>query len=149
MTTPVQVAVDVGGTFTDVVAVRDGRIETVKVPTDIVDSARGVLTGLAEIGISDAAVFNHASTAGLNASCDKAWFGWPCDEQIERLRDQFARETDPDKQKALAEQVQARALEVGTHAYLGQWYQPLVFRNTLSGVLEGPAPFFWNIAKQG
>jgi peptide/nickel transport system substrate-binding protein len=92
-------------------------------------------------------VLNPISTAGLNASCDKAWFGWPCDEEIERLRDQFARETDPDKQKALAEQVQARALEVGTHAYVGQWYQPLAFRNTLSGVLEGPAPFFWNIAK--
>ena len=62
-----QVAVDVGGTFTDVVAVRDGRIATVKVPTDLVDSARGVLSGLAEIGIADASVFNHASTAGLNA----------------------------------------------------------------------------------
>ncbi|MEQ9061761.1 MAG: hydantoinase/oxoprolinase family protein [Gammaproteobacteria bacterium] len=65
--TRAQVAVDVGGTFTDVVAVRDGRIETVKVPTDLADSARGVLAGLAEIGIADAAVFNHASTAGLNA----------------------------------------------------------------------------------
>lgn len=62
-----QVAVDVGGTFTDVVAVRDGRIETVKVPTDLDDSARGVLAGLAEIGVADAGVFNHASTAGLNA----------------------------------------------------------------------------------
>lgn len=67
MTSSCQVAVDVGGTFTDVVAVRDGRIETVKVPTDLGDSARGVLAGLAEIGIADASVFNHASTAGLNA----------------------------------------------------------------------------------
>jgi peptide/nickel transport system substrate-binding protein len=94
-------------------------------------------------------VLNPISTAGLNTSCDAAWFGWPCDEQIEQLRDQFARETDPAKQKALAEQIQARALEVGTHAYVGQWYQPLAFSNTLSGVLEGPAPFFWNVEKQG
>jgi peptide/nickel transport system substrate-binding protein len=94
-------------------------------------------------------VLNPISTAGLNASCETAWFGWPCDEQIEQLRDQFARETDPEKQKALAEQIQARALEVGTHAYVGQWYQPLAFRNALSGVLEGPVPFFWNIEKQG
>ncbi len=67
MSTGCQVAVDVGGTFTDVVAVRDGRIETVKVPTDLADSARGVLAGLAEVGVADAGVFNHASTAGLNA----------------------------------------------------------------------------------
>lgn len=62
-----QVAVDVGGTFTDVVAVRDGVIQTLKVPTDSQDSARGVLSGLAEVGMADASVFNHASTAGLNA----------------------------------------------------------------------------------
>lgn len=61
------VSVDVGGTFTDVVAVRDGVIHTVKVPTDLVDSARGVLAGAAEIGVADASMFNHASTAGLNA----------------------------------------------------------------------------------
>lgn len=67
MTGTCQIAVDVGGTFTDVVAVRDGRIETIKVPTDLADSARGVLKGLAEIGVADASVFNHASTAGLNA----------------------------------------------------------------------------------
>ncbi|MGH6944139.1 MAG: ABC transporter substrate-binding protein, partial [Geminicoccaceae bacterium] len=78
-------------------------------------------------------VLNPISTAGLNASCATAWFGWPCDEQIEKLRDQFARETDLAKQKVLAEQVQVRALEVVTHAYCGQWYQPLAFRSTLSG----------------
>lgn len=67
MTVPVQLAVDVGGTFTDVVAVRGGHIETVKVPTDVADSARGVLDGLAGTDIAAATVFNHASTAGLNA----------------------------------------------------------------------------------
>jgi N-methylhydantoinase A len=66
-TVPSLVSVDVGGTFTDVVSVRDGIIHTTKVPTDLVDSARGVLTGAAEVGVADAQVFNHASTAGLNA----------------------------------------------------------------------------------
>jgi peptide/nickel transport system substrate-binding protein len=94
-------------------------------------------------------VLNPISTAGLNAACDDAWFGWPCDEQIETMRDQFSRETDPEKQKTLAEQIQARALEVGTHAYVGQWYQPFAHRDVLSGVLQGPAPFFWNIEKEG
>ena len=31
----------------------------------------------------------------IGATCDKAWFGWPCDEQIQKLRDDFAKETDP------------------------------------------------------
>lgn len=61
------VRVDVGATFTDVVAVRDGIIHTVKVATDLVDSARRVLAGAAEVGVADVGTFNHASTAGLNA----------------------------------------------------------------------------------
>jgi len=31
----------------------------------------------------------------LNSSCDKAFNGWPCDPEMETLRDRFARETDP------------------------------------------------------
>ncbi|MEJ2870457.1 hydantoinase/oxoprolinase family protein [Actinomycetospora sp. OC33-EN08] len=61
------IAVDVGGTFTDVVALRDGRIETAKVSTDYGDVAAPVLEGAALLGVRDAQVFNHASTHGLNA----------------------------------------------------------------------------------
>ena len=53
-------------------------------------------------------ILNPVMTAFLNSSCDKALFGWPCDDEIEKLRDQYARETDPAKQKAIAEQVQVR-----------------------------------------
>ncbi|WP_433503161.1 hydantoinase/oxoprolinase family protein [Pseudonocardia halophobica] len=61
------IGVDVGGTFTDLVAIRDGRIHTVKVATESGNTETGVLRGAAEIGVADAAVFNHASTHGLNA----------------------------------------------------------------------------------
>ena len=52
-------------------------------------------------------MLNPISTAYLNSACDKALFGWPCDPEMEKLRDDFARETDPAKQKAIAEAVQA------------------------------------------
>ncbi|ODU07711.1 MAG: 5-oxoprolinase [Pseudonocardia sp. SCN 72-86] len=61
------IGVDVGGTFTDLVAIRDGRIQTVKVATQVGNTASGVLKGAAEVGVDDAAAFNHASTHGLNA----------------------------------------------------------------------------------
>jgi N-methylhydantoinase A len=61
------VAVDVGGTFTDVVAIVDGAIVTSKVPTDVSSSDRSVLAGAMEVDVGAAAVFNLASTAGLNA----------------------------------------------------------------------------------
>ena len=61
------IGVDVGGTFTDVVAIRDGSVQTVKVPTDAVSTELSVLHGAREVGVADAAIFNHASTHGLNA----------------------------------------------------------------------------------
>jgi N-methylhydantoinase A len=59
--------VDVGGTFTDVVSVRDGRIEVAKVPSDPSAPAGPVIEGARRLGVEDRPVFNHASTMGLNA----------------------------------------------------------------------------------
>ena len=59
--------VDVGGTFTDVVAIRDGRIDVTKVPSDSSDPAAPVVEGARRLGLEGSAVFNHASTMGLNA----------------------------------------------------------------------------------
>jgi N-methylhydantoinase A len=61
------VAVDVGGTFTDVVAIADGQVLTSKVPTIPSSSDVSVLAGAADVGVELASVFNLASTAGLNA----------------------------------------------------------------------------------
>ena len=65
-------------------------------------------------------VMNPVSTAYVNAACDKASFGWPCDEKLEKLRDDFARETDPAKQKAIAEAVQLRVIEFTPEIPVGE-----------------------------
>jgi peptide/nickel transport system substrate-binding protein len=93
-------------------------------------------------------VLNPVMAAFLNASCDKALFGWPCDAEMEKLRDAFARETDPAKQKEIAEAVQLRNTQVTTHIHLGQWYYPTAVRKNVTGVLTGPVPVFWNIEKR-
>ncbi|MCY4589745.1 MAG: ABC transporter substrate-binding protein [Alphaproteobacteria bacterium] len=94
-------------------------------------------------------ILNPIMAAGFNAGCDSAWFGWPCDEKMEGLRDAFARETDAAKQKEIAEQIQIRAMEVVTHAHGGQWYRPVAYRSDrLDGVLDGPVSYFWNISKK-
>jgi len=92
-------------------------------------------------------VLNPVMTAFLNSSCDKALFGWPCDAEMEKLRDQFARETDPVKQKAIAEQVQLRWAQNPSHIYLGQWYQPAAMRKNVNGVVTAPVTVFWNVTK--
>jgi len=63
--------VDVGGTFTDVVAIRDGRVEVTKVPSSRVDPAGSVVEGARRLGVAGSPVFNHASTMGLNAVLER------------------------------------------------------------------------------
>jgi peptide/nickel transport system substrate-binding protein len=93
-------------------------------------------------------ILNPVMMGFMNAACDKAMFGWPCDKEIESLRDQFARETDPAKQKAIAEAVQVRETHYPTHLPLGQWYGAAAVRTTVSGMLEAPVTVFWNVDKK-
>lgn len=95
-------------------------------------------------------VANPLSAAFFIAACDKALYGWPCDEEIEKLRDQYAREGDLEKQKEIVAKLQTRAIQQVTHINLGQWYQPIAYRkDKVSGWLVTPAPAFWNVTKKG
>ena len=93
-------------------------------------------------------ILNPVMTGFVNASCDKAAFGWPCDAEMEKLRDDFARETDTAKQKEIVEKVQQRQREVVTHIHLGQYYVPIGTTGEVSGILTAAAPVFWNIEKK-
>jgi peptide/nickel transport system substrate-binding protein len=93
-------------------------------------------------------ILNPVMMGFLNAACDKAMFGWPCDKDIEGLRDAFARETNPARQKQIADQVQVRATQYPTHIPLGQWYGAFALRKNVEGVLEAPVTVFWNVSKK-
>jgi peptide/nickel transport system substrate-binding protein len=93
---------------------------------------------------------NPLTNTMVNASCDKAAFGWPCDAEVERLRDAFARAPDTASRQKIAAELQARAIEVGTHIQLGQYTLPTATRaDRLSGVVVSPIPVFWGIEKKG
>jgi len=93
-------------------------------------------------------VLDPVATSFLNAGCDKATFGWPCDQGLEKLRDQYARETDPAKHKAVAEAVQLYVLNYPTHVPLGQFTTPTALRRNVTGLLTAPSFAFWNIEKK-
>lgn len=68
---PVRLAVDVGGTFTDVVAldIADGTLHFDKVPTTTSEPSRGVLDAFNHAGVATDRVdyFSHGTTLGINA----------------------------------------------------------------------------------
>lgn len=84
--------------------------------------------------------------AFMNASCAKAPPGWPCDAELETLRDKFLHATSLDEQKTIAARAQERAVAISTHVPLGEYLQPMVTRKNVSGVIKAAVPVFWNVA---
>jgi len=94
-------------------------------------------------------IWSPLANAAIGAAGEKSWFGWPTDAQMETLRDQFAREIDPAKKKAIAEAIHVRAYEIGTHAPLGEYVNPAAVRKgVVSGIVTGPGDFYWNVKKK-
>jgi peptide/nickel transport system substrate-binding protein len=93
-------------------------------------------------------ILNPVMAGFFNSSCDKAMFGWPCDETIEKMRDQFAKEGDPAKQKQIAIDLQKYWVDHPTHVNLGQWYAPQAMRTNIDGSMVAPVTVFWNVTKK-
>jgi peptide/nickel transport system substrate-binding protein len=91
-------------------------------------------------------VINPAVHAGISGAGDAAWFGWPESARIEELKLLWARATDPAKQKQLATEIQKVAYDEVLYVPFGQWVLPTAYRKAVSGVLEFPAPLFWNVS---
>ena len=75
------------------------------------------------------------------------WFGWAKDEKMVELRNKFMRATDEAEKKKLADQLHARAFEVGTHAILGEYQQPMAARKNISGFFVTNGNIYWNLKK--
>ncbi|WP_245243008.1 ABC transporter substrate-binding protein [Pararhodobacter sp. SW119] len=75
------------------------------------------------------------------------WFGWPEDAPLEELRLAYAKAPSLEDQQQLAAQIQEHVYEQGYYAPIGQYFVMTAWRGELEGVLEGPAPYFWNIRR--
>ena len=68
-----RLGVDVGGTFTDLVALVDGALVTAKTPSTPADQARGVLRAVtaADLAADSVGAFAHGSTVATNALLER------------------------------------------------------------------------------
>jgi peptide/nickel transport system substrate-binding protein len=90
-------------------------------------------------------VSSPATNVGLSGACERAYFGWYCNENMERLRGDWMRTTDPARRKQLAEQIQGIAAEDLPLVLWGQYQEPSVSRKNVRGHLPFPVPVHWNI----
>lgn len=105
------------------------------------------------IFITGTTVLNSSSPmthTSIAMSCDKAWFGWPCDETFEKMRTSWAFAPDQAKRKEIAVALSKRAYEQVPYISFAQWRNPVAYRaDRLSGVITMPSlPPMWNIEKK-
>ncbi len=91
-------------------------------------------------------VITPAVHAAVGGAGEKAWFGWPTNETVEKLRADFVRQPDPAKQKQIAEQIQLIAYDEVPYVSWGQFVVPSGFRKNVQGVLQFGATLLWNIS---
>ena len=93
-------------------------------------------------------IWNPIANAAMDARGEKSgWFGWANDDKLNELRAQFMRETDDAKKKKLADAIQTRAFEIGTHVPLGEYTQPMAARKNISGFFITNGNLYWNLKK--
>ena len=91
---------------------------------------------------------NPLSSAMLNTRGATGWFGWQDEPRIEELKAKFARTPEAAEQKKIASQIQALVFETAAFAPLGQYRNPTVLRNNVSGMLQTPGiPVMWGLSK--
>jgi peptide/nickel transport system substrate-binding protein len=81
---------------------------------------------------------------------DKGWFGWPKDNELERLRSAFALADDASgERKSIADNVQERVQDGSVFVPLGQFFLPVAYRKVVKGLIIAPAQFYWNMELTG
>jgi peptide/nickel transport system substrate-binding protein len=91
-------------------------------------------------------VFSPAGNQALRGNGAAAWFGWPSNPDLERLREAWFAAPDLDAQKRFAAEIQIQAFQDVPYYPLGLYYRQSAYRADLSGVLHG-IPVFWNVQR--
>lgn len=94
-------------------------------------------------------VMNPFFNPAAGGACEKAYFGWACDAELETLRERFATTSDKIEQRNIGFSIQDRIVEQANYGWLGEARQVGAYRkDKMSGWLPAPALILWNIEKR-
>ncbi|WP_376092690.1 ABC transporter substrate-binding protein [Roseomonas sp. CCTCC AB2023176] len=96
---------------------------------------------------SGATMQSPITNIGTNSACERAWVGWPCDAEVERLRTAVVDAPDDAARRAATDALHRRVAETQPYRVLGQFDQPYARRANISAVLNAPVMLFWNVEK--
>jgi peptide/nickel transport system substrate-binding protein len=90
---------------------------------------------------------NPAVSIGVRANGDNAWFGWPNIPAVEAEVTAWFGAKTLDEEKAAIARLNKAALEGVVYAPTGFFLSYQAWRSNVSGVVRGPMPYFWGVAK--
>lgn len=102
-----------------------------------------LLTAWAQVDI-----LNPVMMPYLAANCDKARTGWPCDAEMEKLRDDYARATTPQDRTRLAEAAQVLNTQIVTQIPLGEFWNVTAVRSNVIFETTSMVTAYWGIDKR-
>jgi peptide/nickel transport system substrate-binding protein len=92
------------------------------------------------VALSSPATHPLLSGKGLDA-----WFGWWDSAKARELNQAWLNAPDRDGQIAAARALGHEAMVDAASALVGQWYGKTAYRKSITGVLQGIAPYPWNV----
>ncbi|WP_295480901.1 ABC transporter substrate-binding protein [uncultured Sutterella sp.] len=96
---------------------------------------------------NQADTFNPLFFAPLTGNGLKGWFGWTTDPELEKLKDDFVKTSDPAERKKIAEGIQLRVMLSGVYGMLGEAKPMVALRSNISGLVPAPVSVFWGLSK--
>ncbi len=94
---------------------------------------------------------DHLNPAGhhmLRGQGRQGFIGWPESARLEQLREDWFEAPDLASQQRIAAELQKQMFEDVPYIPLGQFFQPLAHRRSITGVMQpGGIPVFWNVRR--
>ncbi len=90
---------------------------------------------------------NPAPYHAIRANGDKAWFGWPDIPAVETEVNAWFEAKSIEDEKAAMRRLNKAALDNVVYAPTGFFLSYQAWRKSVSGIVKGPLPFFWGVAK--
>ncbi|MBR0660167.1 ABC transporter substrate-binding protein [Neoroseomonas oryzicola] len=94
-----------------------------------------------------AGIANPALSPIIRMHGERAWFGWPTDAGVEEQVQAWIDAPTAEAQATAMRRVQDLAWEAVPFAPTGLFRLRTAFRSDITGVLQGPNPFVWNLRR--
>jgi len=94
---------------------------------------------------------NPIQNSALDTSCDqKNWFGWPCDEGMQKLREKYLASDTREQKLAVEDEINQRFKDTLPYITIGKILRPTVAsQKYVTGFLPANRLVPWNIVKEG